>query len=387
MMAAATASKKSHRDLLRLARPVPPTDEHDALFEYLMVNAQGGVEPSQRAIGKFGENAYSPHYTKRVGETGKWAFIPALVPAYLEAQNAPVSRVCDLIGEYGLAWEMLPDKMMNEPTVWEALLDRGVPVHALRRQLPRLTNLGLTTGATGAKICAQLTDPEALKRGRVHPVQMLVAARTYASGVSARGDNRWAPTPNVIDALHDGFYASYGAVEPAGKITLVASDVSGSMSWHAIGGMPFKALEMCGALALVIANTEPTVIQLGFHERAWTLTISKRQRLDNVLDYMRQQPNGGTDCSLPMLWALQTHSYVDTFVLLTDEETWCGRMHPYQALQLYREQVNPNARMAVIAMTPKRSTLADPQDSGVLAVAGFDSDVPQLLTEFSAGRI
>jgi 60 kDa SS-A/Ro ribonucleoprotein len=62
-------------------------------------------------------------------------------------------------------------------------------------------------------------------------------------------------------------------------------------------------------------------------------------------------------------------------------------MHPYQALRMYRRQVNPNARMAVIAMTPKRSTLADPQDSGVLAVAGFDSDVPQLLTEFSAGRI
>ena len=295
----------------------------------------------------------------------------------------------ELITEHGMAWEMLPDKMMNEPTVWEAMLHKGVPIDALRRQLPRLTRLGLTTGQTGALICSQLTDPVLLKRGRMHPIKMLVAQRTYASGQSAQGDGRWPPTPDVIDALHDGFYASYGAVEPAGKVTLVASDVSYSMTTNAIGGLPFRALEMCGALALVIANSEPSVIQLGFNTGAWPLKISKRQRLDDVLKYMRDQPNGGTDCSLPMLWAIQTRTHVDTFVTLTDEETWQGRIHPYQALALYRQQMNPNARMVVVCMTPKRRgyTIADPQDTGTLPVVGFDLNVPQMITNFSAGRI
>jgi 60 kDa SS-A/Ro ribonucleoprotein len=377
----------SHRDVIRLARPAPPSDAHDALFEYLMVNVQGGQKPSPRALDRYGDNAYSPHFTKQVGKTEKWANIPALVPAYLAAQDANAVRATELIAEFGMSWEMLPDRLMNEPLVWEAMLHKGVPQTALIRQLPRLTKLGLTTGQTGALIVKQLTDLEQLKRGRIHPIQALVAQRTYASGRSARGDNTWAPTTAIIDGLHDMFYAAYGSVEPANKITLVATDVSQSMTWNAVGGMPLQALEVCGALALVVANTEPSVIQLGFTTAASTLTISKRQRLDDVLAYIRRQPNGGTDCSLPMLWAAETKTYVDTFYVLTDEETWSGRMHPYQALARYRERMNPNARMVIVGMSPRGYTVADPDDAGTLPVVGFDTNTPQLMTDFSAGRV
>jgi 60 kDa SS-A/Ro ribonucleoprotein len=328
-------------------------------------------------------NTYSvPEWSSdRVG------ILPDLVGAYEQVQNASPQDAAALIGMYDLSWEMLPDRLMNQQVVWEAMLAKGVPPTALIRQLPRLTRLDLTTGATGRTIVGQLTDVQRLKRGRVHPINLLVAQRTYASGRSARGDSAWSPTPNVIDALHDAFYLAFDAVEPAGKRTLIASDVSGSMSFNAAGGLPLKALEVAGALALVMGSTEPDVIQIGFNISAWPLSISKRQRLDDVLTYMRHQPNGGTDCAAPILWALQNRQVVDTFVLLTDEESWAGSQHPFQALRLYREQMNPNAKMATASMTPKGYSIIDPQDPGSMHVIGMDTNVPQLITDFSAGRI
>lgn len=37
------------------------------------------------------------------------------------------------------------------------------------------------------------------------------------------------PSRQVVDALDAAFYASFGTVEPAGKSTMLALDVSGSM--------------------------------------------------------------------------------------------------------------------------------------------------------------
>lgn len=116
------------------------------------------------------------------------------------------------------------------PLVWQALLDAGMPQTALMR-LPRLTRLGLfaPTGPNAAAVAAQITDPERLRRARVHPLSVLVALRTYASGHSVTGTSQWEPVAVISDALDAAFYAAFGAVEPAGKRTLLALDVSGSM--------------------------------------------------------------------------------------------------------------------------------------------------------------
>ena len=88
-----------------------------------------------------------------------------------------------------------------------------------------------------------------------------------------------------------------------------------------------------------------------------------------------------------MQWALETKSEVDTFVVATDNETWSGRIHPYQALREYREKMGIDARLAVIAMTPTEFTIADPLDPGSMDVSGFDSSTPNLLSDFSRGDI
>ena len=45
-------------------------------------------------------------------------------------------------------------------------------------------------------------------------------------------------------------------------------------------------------------------------------------------------PFGGTDCALPMLYATRKRLPVDAFVVMTDNETWAGNIHPVEALRL-----------------------------------------------------
>lgn len=367
----------THRDLLRLSRPKPDSPERDALFSWICGKADAESQ------------------------------IPQLVAAYEDAKLAPsgphpVKRMVSLIdGNDGISWEMLPDAALKEPAVWEALIHKGLPQTALMRQLPRLTNLGLTTGATGKVLAKQLVDVERLKRGRVHPINVLVAQRTYASGVSARGSNTWTPTAKITDALDAAFYAAYGAVEPAGKKTLIALDVSGSMG-YSVSGLPLTCREAGAALALVALNTEPDSDIIGFSDGqplnryggyglysqsvATRLDISPRRRLDDVCTYTANLNFGRTDCALPMIWANSERENYDTIVVITDNETWYGQIHPHQALKLYRDKYGPT-RFVVVAMTSAGYSIADPADPGSLDVVGFDSAVPNLISAFSRGEV
>jgi 60 kDa SS-A/Ro ribonucleoprotein len=365
----------SHRDLLRLAHPATDEADRKQLFDWICGRGQDG---------------------------------PAIVTGFQRAQSATtVAEWIDVLDSCpSLSWEMLPDAALGEAAVWAKLLDNGVPQTALLRQLPRLTRLGLLAPMSDTldRVVRQITDGERLRKARVHPVNVLVAARTYASGMSARGQSAWQPVAQVVDALDAAFYTAFGSVEPAHKRTLLALDVSGSMT-ASVSGLPISAREVSAALALVTAATEPKTTIVGFtggsgrwassifaHLRQTadpltTLKISPRQRLDDAIRAVSDLPFGGTDCALPMLWATANKVEVDTFVVYTDNETWAGKMHPHQALRRYRDWSGIDARLVVVGLTATDFTIADPADPGMLDIAGFDAALPTLLTDFSARAI
>lgn len=347
----------SHRDLLRLAHPATDEPSRRDLFAWIVSGA--------------------------VGEAA-----PALVGAFDAAQRATtVAEWLPLVAEHPLSWEMLPDAALVEPDVWAALVEKGLPQTALMRQLPRLTRLGvLDDRARRSAVAAQLADPARLTRARVHPVNVLVAQRTYASGRGVRGSGEWAPVREIVDALDAAFYAAFGAVEPAGKRTLLALDVSGSMSWSA-AGLAVTCRDASAALALVTMATEPATEVVGFTTGLTPLAISPRQRLDDVIRTISDLPFGGTDCAQPMLWAEAAGKEFDTFVVYTDNETWAGDIHPHQALVRYRQRTGIGARLVVAGLSSAGFSIADPDDAGMLDVAGFDAAVPNLIADFSAGRV
>jgi len=371
----------THRDILRKAHPVTTDEAQATLLDYIAHRAKADED-----------------------RTWDLAGLPDLVAAFEEAKTASVPRLVELIGAHPLSWEMLPNEALSSPEVWEALIDKGIPITALMRQLPRLTTLGLLTGARGKAVAARLSDQATLVKGRVHPISVLVALRTYASGHGARGSGRWEPVGSIVDALDAGFYAAFASVEPTGKRTLVALDVSGSMT-APIGGMPLSAREASAALALVTVRTEEDYEILGFTCAGdatleggpspyigWSsgvskLPISPRQRMDDVLRATYNLPFAGTDCSLPILWATKNKVPIDTFVVYTDNETWAGEVHPYQALRQYREKMGIPAKLVVVGMTATDFSIADPSDAGMLDVAGFDAAVPSVIADFSKAEV
>jgi 60 kDa SS-A/Ro ribonucleoprotein len=97
---------------------------------------------------------------------------------------------------------------------------------------------------------------------------------------------------------------------------------------------------------------------------------------------------GGTDCAQPMIYAKQKDLKIDVFVVYTDCETWFGNIHPSVALKDYRISSGVrDAKLIVVGMTSNGFTIADPEDPGMLDMAGFDSAAPQVMREFSLGNI
>lgn len=369
----------THRDALRLAHPVARTPVENDVYHWITQGwPQIGPEPH-------------PDPVLRV----IWAF------EKLQAASTE-DEVVRLIEDYRLPWETIPSQWLASPRVWEALLPH-LPMTATLRNLGRMTANGLLAHRSAAvkPVVERLASADALKAARIHPLSILTALKTYEQGHGERGSLAWHPVREVVDVLDKAFYLSFGSVEPIGKRLMLALDVSGSMESSLIAGMNLTAREGSAAMALVTANVEPDYVvtifssagtnfiksgythYAGYTDGLSTYDISPRQRLDDVIRKTRNLPFGGTDCALPMLYALRTKLDIDMFVIYTDSETWAGGIHPTQALQRYRQERGIPARLVVVGMTSNGFTIADPSDPGMMDVVGFDTATPQAITEFS----
>jgi 60 kDa SS-A/Ro ribonucleoprotein len=350
----------STRDLLRLAHPRAASPSHDRLFQWVTKGAlsEGATDdPSLRLLAAF--------------EAAKRA--------------TTVDEIVTLVRDARLPREALPTQWLREAAVWEALL-ADMPLGALVRNLATMTRVGLAVaGATATgTIVRRLGDADALARARLHPVAVLSALITYQGGKSARGSSTWAPVAAIVDALDGAFYRSFKTVEPCGQRMLLALDVSGSMGGGEVAGVPGLTPRVASAaMALVTAATEREHAFVAFQTQLTELDISPRQRLDDVLRRVDGLSFGGTDCSLPMTWALEHRRKVDVFVVYTDSETWHGGIHPAKALEKYRQATGIAAKLVVVGMTSNGFTIADPNDAGMLDVVGFDSSAPPVISDFA----
>jgi 60 kDa SS-A/Ro ribonucleoprotein len=349
----------THRDVLRLAHPTPVSEAHDQAFAW--------------ACGKLGVTE-NPDLSQIV--------------AFQTLQNASVSDAIVLIRKERMTREMVPTEMLTNAGVWEALLDSGMPLTAMVRNLGNLTKSGvLTPMSDGTKyVLGVLGDAEKVQKSKIHPFAVLLALKTYASGQGMRGSGTWDPVPKVVEALDAAYYTAFKNVEPTGARWLLGCDISSSMTWGSVAGTPLTPAEATGAMAMVTAAVEDQVAVMGFAHDFRPLDIVGK-RLDDVLDHMYGQGFGGTDCSLPMLWAMEKGLEVDCFVVYTDSETRHGSIHPAKALEQYRQKTGIPARLIVCAMVANKFTIADPKDLGMLDIVGADSSTPKVIAMFGGGQI
>ncbi|PAV73215.1 hypothetical protein WR25_14306 [Diploscapter pachys] len=389
----------SHRDLFRLAHPdlkktISRGDFEDRKLEYEQVYryvVKGDLQkrkrkytPEDRAeLGYEPETKYSA--VQLDNELGSKAL--NLIEAVLNLKNEKdEAKVVEAIKTHKLVREHVPTDMLNSVAVWHALLEK-MPMTALIRNLGKLSTIKALDDAHTDKVVKQLTDEAELKKARIHPLNVLLAKTTYAAGRGFRGSLTWDVNPKIDDALEQAFYKSFVNAPPTGKRFCFAFDVSGSMTMP-ISGTHLSCRVASAALSLVSLRQEPLVECVGFCDHLVELPFEKTWDINRICDYVDNLEFGQTDCALPMLWAAEKGKKFDVFVVYTDNETYYGDVHPFEALRQYREKSGiHDARLIVMGMTATKFTIADPTDAGMLDIAGFDSAVPALISEFINGGV
>ena len=354
----------SHRDILRLCHPRPIDKQHDILYKW----AVGKNEPDDEVFG----------LVKTLELLKKVESEEDVIQILL---NEKVQR------------EIIPTEYLKSHKVWELLYPQ-LGMTALIRNLGSMSANGfLAQGKFEIinNISNTLHEESRIKKERIHPLQVLLAGKTYADGHGYRGKLSWSPVPKMVQALDDLFYLSFKYVEPTNKRLYLGVDISGSMEGSNIAGTPINCRTAAAALAMTALRTEPNCVIKGFTCRSRgydsddfmeDIKISPNDSLSTVCTVMSQMNMGGTDCALPMLDALANKIPIDCFIIYTDSETWHGNMHPMEALRKYRREMNIPAKLIVVGMESNGFTIGDPNDKGCLDVVGFDSNIPALISAF-----
>ena len=318
----------------------------------------------------------------------------------MQASQSVKDVVKTLESNKNLPWETIPTQFLKDAEVWKTLFANGqLNGQALIRNIARLARVGAFKDMVfTADVAARLTDAEAIKRARLHPINFVNAAVVFEFGAYDRKEKNngwyyspqrvknWETNSKILAALNDGFGLAFGAVEPSNKRTLVGVDVSGSMSAAASTGTDLTAAQVAAVMAMVIVRTEPYADIRGFADRFVNLNIGASDSLATVMRKVQKHNFGSTDMSLPMEYARQNKIDVDTFAVFTDNEINHG-YKPTQALTRYRNERGLESRLAVFGVSATDFTIADPTDRGQMDFVGFDASAPKVFAEFSAGRL
>ncbi len=351
----------SLRDLLRLSHPKCDQDEdRRALFNWIV----------------------KPDDPEAIQKARRLRLIEG---SYQAKTAASPQELAAVVQKYSLPREALPTQALNYVEVWNALLV-DMPMMAMIRNLAKMSQVGLLQPFAPAAdyVATRLRDREELINAKINPFHLLLASRVYAKGRGELGSLVWGPVAPIVEALDAAFETAFSLVTPTNKRILVGIDVSGSMQGTACAGSAIlSVVEAAAAIGLFLVRSEKNAHVMAFDTEEQNLLITPGQRLDDVIRNVTRF-GGGTDLAIPVTYALSRNLEIDAFIILTDNETWAGKMHPVQALQKYRDLINPQAKLVVMAMAANSGTICDPTDPLSFGVAGFDASAPQLAMDFIA---
>jgi 60 kDa SS-A/Ro ribonucleoprotein len=354
----------AHRDVLRLFHVNPPTIEHDRLFAWIVRG---------------------------------WTELPDEIPSDALAQiwwyewlKRHPDRTHEAIAKGRLTHEMAAPVGKMDKAAWQLLFD-DMPIGAMLRNLGSLTELGVLRADERQnldRVEAVLNNPEHLRRGRIHPIDVLKALKTYASGGNiGKSQKTWNPVGRITDILEKALELSFEVAEPTGKVFLHAVDVSGSMSCSVVSSVGLTCCEIATVMALVTAKAEKNYAIRGFATEFKDLGISRKDSFRQATGKAQLNNFGGTDASVAYDWAIKTKFKADVICFWTDSESWAGCRHPSEALAEYRLHVNPNVKAVYVTLAPYGITLVDPHDPMSWDMSGFDPGTPRAIQMIAQGDI
>ena len=289
-----------------------------------------------------------------------------------------------------LMWEHLQTPMLNSPNIWNSLINT-IPPHALIRNLGRLSRLNVVTPGNRQNektVIERLTKTDALENAKVHPITVLTALCQYKNGMSHNGKKRWPINEQIIRALWNAFYKTFGSVRATKKKLLVAINVNTSMKCPVVGSPALSSKETAFSLAKLIYEVERgannhNVKGITFYSEPREIDLSGQEAAQQLATNF-QMATHKTNGSLPFQYA-----DIDTegFIIFTDFLESNDKGTILRAFKEYRKMSGvTNAKLVVVGLSNSDFCLTggDGTEENVMDVAGVDISALNRMMAFLA---
>ncbi|MFD2232965.1 vWA domain-containing protein [Phaeospirillum tilakii] len=344
LMAAATGTAPSLKDIVRMVHPRPADPERRAFYGWLL-DRPYDVAALPEPIAAF--EAWKP---TRDG---------ALPPV-------PFSW---LVGQ-----ALTPDQ-------WGELALR-MGAQALRLNLNTLARQGaFRVPGVAEAVAARL---EAADRALGQPYQMMMALKAVGAGVPLR----------VQAALETVLERALAVVPRIEGAVVVCPDVSGSMSspltGHRRGATTaVRCVDVAALIASALLRSNPEARVLPFEHRVVSVRVEATARIAVNAARLAAVGGGGTNVSAPLVQLERERARVDLIVIVSDNQSWVdartdgatATMRAFRRLQ----RRNPGLRLVCIDLQPHGSTQAA-SGADILNVGGFSDAVFETMARFARGE-
>jgi len=346
----------SMSDVIKMVRPPPRNDkgESDAVREAL--------------------------YGYLIGKNVDHAQLPPLAIAYeaFKSSGGPLPDV---------PFEMLTALPLRKEH-WTDLAKR-MTFGQLRQNLNTLFRHGVLTDPHMVEAIAErLQDPDAIRRSRTMPYQLLAAHRAVDEKLPTK----------IVNALGRAVEYAVGNVPAIDGSVALCPDVSGSMHSAITGnrGSATSKVRCIDVAALATAaflrkNEKAEVIPFSDHVVPLPRRLNALDSIVTNANLLSSLPSGGTACAAPLRWLNERQQAPDLVVFVSDNQSWSdfritrsqsGSSGTLMADEWDRlRKRNPRAKLVLIDLQPYSTTQVENRDD-VLNVGGFSDSVFDVVSSF-----
>jgi 60 kDa SS-A/Ro ribonucleoprotein len=347
LMQAATGKDPSLADIVRMVHPKPADAGRRAFYAWL--------------IGK-------PYDVDE---------LPAEIAAFEAWKRCPEMPVPDVPFEWVSAFSLGPDQ-------WATLASR-MGWQALRMNLNTLARSGaFAIDGVPEMVAQRLGDPEAIRKARVLPYQLMIALGSVGPGV-----------PLVVQAALETALETALSGLPAlpGRVA-ICPDVSGSMSSPVTGyrkgaSSKVRCIDVAALVAAAVLRRNRQAVLLPFEERVVPVTLDPFARVAVNAAALASIGGGGTNVSAPLALLNGQEAAVDLVVIVSDNQSWVDgtRWGATATMQAWDRLKNrcPGAKLVCLDLQPYGTTQAQSR-SDILNVGGFSDAVFDTLARFASGE-
>ncbi len=233
-------------------------------------------------------------------------------------------------------------------------------------------------------VADKLRDPEAVRRARVLPFQLLSAYKAAGNEVPAM----------VREALQDALDVALANVPAFVGRVVVCPDVSGSMSSAVTGNRgsatsSVRCIDVAALVAAAICAKNRQARVLPFEQSVVSLRLNPRDSVLTQAQALAAIGGGGTNCSAPLSLLNREKAEVDVVILVSDNESWvdANRRGATQTMQEWEQlkRRNPRARLICLDLQPYATTQAA-ERADIMNVGGFSDAVFTMMARFATGQ-